>query len=273
MKTATATILNTALLTIGLSLGTAAIASPIPSTVDLTFRNASGLFPEGNLIATINYNNGDTSKSSRVRAGMFGGTASNGVNFEPTTLFRSEDGVLAYCVDILNNLLRSANTYNVNSLASDEVDVRDGVRRDFGRTLDFLGAVNFVTEQNYRTTEDDPAFNWLTPSASWMSAAIQVGIWESLYEQEQSDLSITGDDDWFSASFEGSERDKQSAANFLEMAFSAMSTTEALDASRVKWLQIEGGQDLLVDPVDVPVPGTLLLTAAGLGLLRLRKKR
>ncbi|EAQ98096.1 hypothetical protein [Congregibacter litoralis] len=237
-----------------------------PITVDLSFEGR-GLFPAGSRNTHIRFDNADFDTGSmHVAAGMFGGQATNGVNFETSTLYRNEDNVLAYCVDIVERLLRQSNTYNVNDVAQDLVVDLDGVRRDFGRTLLFLGAANEVARRDFAITEGDQ--NWLNPSASWMSAAFQVGIWESLYEESGQALNVG--EGWFTATSIGTEGNQFLTDSFALMGAEVPPT--AVAASRVKWLQIDGGQDLLVDPVDVPAPAPAALLLLGLSLL-LRKRR
>ena len=60
------------------------------------------------------------------------------------------------------------------------------------RTLDFLGAVNYVLNGNSNTWADINA--WLHPSNGNIGAAIQVGIWKSLYETS-GDLVVWADTD------------------------------------------------------------------------------
>jgi hypothetical protein len=241
-----------------LTISNTALAGPIGPSVDMGFPGGSGLFPSGSVITTIRYDNGaGTTKRSRVRAGMFGGSAGNGVDFDLSMLYRSEDRVLAYCVDILNNLLTPTTAYRVNAIARTQVERAAGVRRDFGRTLRFLGAVNEVAGLAFGDR------NWLNPGNRWMSGAVQVGIWESLYEAEGAELSISSG--WFEADSLGA-----AGNTFLDSAFAAMGDTAALDASQVKWLQLEGGQDLLVGRV--PVPGSLALVLGGLWLMRSRRR-
>jgi len=248
-------------------------ADPITAgpTVDLTFSGA--LFPAGYKATTIQYDNGNGTSTgpNRVAAGTFSGTASNGVGFEVTSLYTDEFNVLAYCVDILNGLLRQTSTYHVNDVTQNMVVDPGGVRRDFGRTLQFLGAANQLAALEI----EDKSKSWLNPSSNWMAAAIQVGIWETLYERESlapnsrsSDLLSTSTG-WFTASSIGTSGDA-----FLNSAFSLMQSNNApvaVSASQVKWLQIDGGQDLLVDPVDVPAPAPLLLLLSGLALLLRRR--
>lgn len=235
-------------------------------TVDLSFPRGS-LFPEGRVVTTIEYDNDQgQSLRARVAAGMFGGIASNGVNFDVQTLYRSENDVLAYCIDIVQNLLRDTNTYHVRDIAQNQVFEEEGApRRDFGRMLRFLGATNAVVAERAGAARVSE-FSWLEPTRPWMSGAIQVGIWESLYEDPEEDLNI--DNGWFEASSLGDKGN-----SFLDDIFEIMEddfAPAALNAGNVKWMENARGQDLLVDPVDVPVPASFLLLVSGLGLMRLR---
>ncbi|GAB5413453.1 MAG: hypothetical protein Cons2KO_10560 [Congregibacter sp.] len=278
MNKLTKSLFHSAAMTFALTTATGALATPITPTVKMTFERSS-LFPAGNLVTNIQLNTEFNSRpevNSNVLAGMFGGQASEGAGFDEKTLYRNNNDVLAYCIDILENLLTGSGgaVYDVKPVGSG-TETTDGVTRNFGRMLDFLGAANTVAEEEYGL--EFGSLNWLNPApGGWMSAAFQIGIWESLYEEvTENPLSITTG--WFRAGSarRGEGTDFGKAAEFLEDAFSEMNDPafgNRLDASTVRWLQIDGGQDLLVDPSEVPVPGTLLLTAAGLGLLRYRKK-
>jgi len=54
------------------------------------------------------------------------------------------------------------------------------------RTLDFLGAVNYVENGNSNAWLD--SYAWLHPANAGVAAAIQAGIWESLYDSSGFDL-------------------------------------------------------------------------------------
>lgn len=266
MKKFISTFVSSSAFAAAITFSAVSSANPMQPTVDLSFPKGGALFPEGYRATTISYSPAGTDTpdhQQRVAAGMFGGAAVGSEFFDVTTLYRSEDAVLAYCVDILNGLLRRASSYKVNSLASDQVVEQNGVRRDFGRTLRFLGAVNQVAREKYDLGFGDQ--NWLNPNAAWMSGAIQVGIWESLYEAKDATLG-TGDG-WFAATSLGVKGDR-----FLAKAFEAMGSSDALDARQVKWLQIENGQDLIVDPVGVPAPQPALLLLLGVLVLRMRRR-
>lgn len=269
-------------------------ATPITgSPVKLSFPGPNGLFPDGSSNATISYNNlsGANTVNSGVAAGMFGGvaTAVEG-GFDVNRLYRNEGDVLAYCVDILNYLLKPQNTYHVNDLEQTTVVTEDGVRRDFGQALIFLGAANEVASREEFGGLKEGDKNWLNPGSAWLSAAFQIGLWESLYEGRSSQVQVVTEapanqlvlaapaglsitDGWFTATLWGDPQSSSNAniSSFLSESFALMGSVDALDAEQVKWLRIDGGQDLLVDPVDVPAPGPLALMLGGLALLLRRK--
>jgi hypothetical protein len=111
--------------------------------------------------------------------------------------------------------------------------------------------------------------NWLNPANSIISGAIQVGIWESLYDYdnildiEKGRFSVTG------LHSEGE--------SLLSSTFERMDTSDSLNSDLVLLFQpINGGQTLIGDPDanEVPIPGTLVLMLGGLLMLgRLRWSR
>jgi hypothetical protein len=227
------------------------------ATIDISF--GRDLFPVGSDRLTFDFDDGTNRKSATVNAGLFGGSAENGVGFDPKTLYRSANDVLFYCVDILNNLQKPVTVYNVNDVdANLVVDDDDNPRRDFGRMLGFLGAVNEVLGTEYGLVFGDK--NWLNPNSGWMSGAIQVGIWESLYEQMGEGLDV--DTGYFSVTDLNGK-----GKRLLDSVFYSMSTSasNALSGDQVRWFSNDKAQDLIADPVPVPAP--LALLGAGLGLL------
>lgn len=53
---------------------------------------------------------------------MFGGTATDAVEFDTSKLYSSEDTVLAYCIDVMNNLL-GVGTYNVEAIGQTQIEI------------------------------------------------------------------------------------------------------------------------------------------------------
>ncbi|TCO76303.1 VPLPA-CTERM sorting domain-containing protein [Chromatocurvus halotolerans] len=258
-------------------------ASAGPMTLELEF---SGPFAEpGSKNMTIHYDNGSgTSKQARVAAGMFSGRTieGSGTTIDSNTLFINPGNVLAYCVDILQTLQQTRTVYTLENVGQNELAWDGNVSRNFGRMLSFLGAVNFVQQRDFASDFTPDSKNWLRPNTDWMSAAIQLGIWESLYEktaiddEAPVDLSVSTSDSqsqWFWATnFNlGTEGSK-----FLTDAFALVNTDSssysAVDASEVLWAVNTSGQDLIIDPVDVPLPATGFLLLGGIGALAWRRR-
>jgi PEP-CTERM motif-containing protein len=81
----------------------------------------------------------------------------------------NKNDLFLYCYDLLQTIGNGEQvTYTINYT---------GVT---ARTLDFLGAVNYVLNSNSNTWSDPYA--WLHPGGTEIGAAIQAGIWESLYD-------------------------------------------------------------------------------------------
>ncbi len=278
-------------------------ASANPMTLELTFDTSSTgtLFPAGSDSVNVHYQNSDSSVveyTSTTTAGMFSGVAGDDTTIDVRTLFTDPGNVLAYCVDLLQPLQRNA-TYDVETLAQDQIDDPTGVARNFGRMLSFLGAVNQVQQTDHGFVADSK--NWLRPSTSWMSGAIQVGIWESLYEYSGRDLSVTqgsrDDSQWFwvdtppqanngNGNGNGPRRPRAqvgaaerqidaSGLTFLNKAFDLVNDGAGfspVSASEVLLARNLNGQDVIVDPVEVPLPASGFLFFSGLGALAWRRR-
>ncbi|MBE0546372.1 MAG: PEP-CTERM sorting domain-containing protein [Rubrivivax sp.] len=160
-----------------------------------------------------------------------------------------------YCYDVYEHIgSGSVVNYTIN-LAGESA-----------RTLDFLGAVNHVLNQNPSTY--DP-YAWLHPGNGYVAAAIQLGIWESKYED------VNGAWDIADGSFRASELETATKGH-LESFFGAIGNTASLDGKYVMTLEAHGAQDMITGdppPTDVPEPGTLaLLGAAVVGLVTTRRR-
>ena len=203
--------------------------------------------------------------------------AIEGDPFDPSVLYRSPNEVILYCLDIFNDLdyangFVQYTVYEFNdtvdpttSTALFEPIVRRGreipglnVSGNLNQVLDFLGAVNTVLDgTEYVFDNDNTDRNWLNPAYSWVSSAIQVGIWESLY-----DTGLNIDKGHFSVN--GLSRKGES---LLDSAFAQMTTTDSLSRDQVLLFQpVSGGQTLIGDPdmSSIPLPGTAWLILVGL---------
>jgi hypothetical protein len=263
------------------AIAPSAVASPQTLELDFSLGDHGRLFPAGKDVMRIHYNNGKMGRTAAVAAGMFSGEAVEGANttIDTRTLFEDALNVLAYCIDIMQ-LLEASAVYEVKSIDQNAIHIdQTGVRRDFGRMLDFLGAVNAVLQgSDYGRAPDSK--NWLRPDTGWMSGAIQVGIWESLYEADSVALSIaradTEGDQWFWAdtgSGKAAHDIDARGLSFLDSAFDLVNSGTGfipLSAKEVLWARNSSGQDLLIDPVPVPVPATIILLFAGLASLAYR---
>lgn len=206
-------------------------------------------------VVTITYPKlvGTGSQSATVAAGRFQGTASNLVGVDASIFVDGIDDLYMYCYDIYEQVGAGWNTtYTINF---------DGA---VARTLDFLGAVNAVLSAN--SAQTDP-YAWLHPTSGYMAAAIQLGIWESRYD----------DDGWSlgSGSFRASGLETQTSS-YLNSFFAAIGSTPSLQSRYVMTLEARGVQDMITGdpPALVPEPGTLALFGlAALGLLGSRRQR
>ena len=251
-------------------------------TLELDFDtgNRSSLFPAGSYAMQIHFNNGDISQMTTVAAGMFSGVAVEGVNttIDTDKLFMDPGNVLAYCIDILDTLESHA-TYDLISIEDVGVytDPDNKVERNFDRMLQFLAAVNAVQGEKSSLSPDSK--HWLRPSTPLMSGAIQLGIWESLYEKSGEDLSVSedgNDSQRFYATVSSNDANWDVDATglvFLNKVFDLVNDgISPVSAGDVLWAHNVGGQDLIIDPVDVPVPATGLLLLGGFGALAWRRR-
>ena len=115
--------------------------------------------PAGTNVGTIYY---PVSHSVRAGAGRFEGTVTATDDFDAAELIDDVDDLFAYCFDLAQTLSTGA-IYTVNPGAP--LAVRD-----------FLGAVNAYFGGG--------PFRWLHPANSTESAAIQLGIWEALHNDD-----------------------------------------------------------------------------------------
>ena len=102
-------------------------------------------------------------------AGRLHGKASNLQDVAPSVFVDSIDQVFMYCYDIYESVGHG------QSVSAYTLDFTGAA----ARTLSFLGAVNKVLNTGNARYDE---FAWLHPVNGYQGAAIQLGIWESLYE-------------------------------------------------------------------------------------------
>jgi hypothetical protein len=100
--------------------------------------------------------------SSNTDAGRFEGRVTAWTDIDPATFYANKDHLFAYCFDLAQTL-QSGAAYTVSPGAPASV-------------LDWLGAVN--------AHFGGDAYRWLNPANGTEAAAIQLGIWEALFNDD-----------------------------------------------------------------------------------------
>ena len=155
-----------------MGLGAAALALCTTSLADtVTIHWASSVINPGPSDA-ISWSGSSIAGSGSAGSGRFHGQVTSFTGSLVANDFVDSTGDLyAYCYDLLQYL--HSGTYTVDYTIAP-------------RTLDFLGAVNYVLNGNTNTWADPYA--WLHPKNAATGAAVQAGIWESLYDTSGFDL-------------------------------------------------------------------------------------
>lgn len=232
----------------------------------------------------IYYPNASGGESSmRTRAGRFSGSATTS-DFDADIFYEDADMVYMYCVDLYQSISSGWNVnYDVHTLSDTGPNTlttaQHPTERDFDRTLDFLGALNYTLADSYgHLGFEDSVYNWLNPTANWMSGAIQLGIWESLYEDVGNSTPAwdiaSGDFRVGTTGGSGNTMDAR-GAELLARTFGNIGGkgVEALGTQYALVLSSDRYQDMIAGdpPAGVPAPATAGLLAAGLALFRRRR--
>lgn len=224
------------------------VASTAATAVEtVTVQWAASIFspPGARNVGTVTFPSG----SSQTDAGRFhGAVTATSAGFDPGQLVDSAANFYAYCHDLAQTI-GGGTTYNVSYGAS-------------ATMLDFLGAVNAVIGGG-----DD--YDWLRPSDSLTAAAIQLGIWEALHNDNF--VLNSG-----AVTFSSVQGDVQAQ---FQLFVNAMAGSTDLDGSRVMTLTHYQRQDVITGRFPpgklVPEPTTLLLlgmAAAAAGVARRRMR-
>jgi len=166
-------------------------------------------------------------------AGRFNGVVTAAVDVDTSMLVSGPGALWAYCYDLYDTL--SSGQYQVILGGGDSI------------VLDFLGAVNSVLGGS--------PFAWLDPGSGSVAAAIQLGIWDALYDADfQLDSGI----------FQANGADAATIAAFNTFV-AAMASADSLSGDKVLVLTADGRQDVIsgLREQTVPEPGTLALLGLG----------
>lgn len=243
------------------SLSASAAALPVTPALTVTFDNpifgVTSDTPSGSDSISLSYSRGTIG----TRAGRFTGVASAPENFDLNLLVDLDNGPAVrfamYCYDLDQGI-------SGGSTVRYTVDF-DGESQ---RTRNFLGAVNAELNKGKVGNAIDP-YAWLRPGNALAGAAIQIGIWESLYDTTPEWSLGTG-------SFQASKLDS-GTEGWLRDFFARLHSNNfsALTAESVIVLRSGSNQDMITGdpPTQVPEPGSLALVVAALGLAAARRRK
>ncbi len=230
--------------------GLACVANAAPS---ITVQFDNPIFGKlGYDVVQIHFQQDGSQKSEWVAAGRFQGVGSEVVGVPETIFVDGLSSLYMYCYDVYQSINHGQTLAYTIEFDGETV-----------RTRNFLWAVNSVMNNGltYGTEGYDP-FAWLRPVDGFQGAAIQLGIWESLYETSGNPLSLASGAFWANGIESGSQQSAKTQ-EYLTQFFNAVDNTQALPDTDVIVFRNGTYQDMITaDPI--PEPGTLALLGAAL---------
>ena len=225
-------------LAVGLAVSTAAAAD----SVTIRFDNPVFSYSYDNV--SLSQNN--TPPSRGVEAGEFEATVlSHTGSITDANFVDNTNDLYLYCYDLAQYIDNGGTfTYTLDYT---------GVHAS---TLDFLGAVNYVLNGNSNAWSDP--FAWMHPGNTNVGAAIQAGIWESLYDPANNFDLGSG---MFQLSGLADIAEYNQFVAAIPNANSVAQSQTMLLASATAQDQISGRRNA---SFDLPEPGSLALLALGL---------